>query len=246
MRFLLDFKVDSGIVVSFITDANDLSTAKHMAMQLSQYLFKDSSMFIRNDSRLIHSERWGQDRNRQYRPGVKSYASAFILNGEPQFITTDASGTKSAFTNIIMKFGINTDTSMFVYEIGQAVNRRDSVSKARITIKNNKELGELVRCTINKFRRTPEIQGYWTAFNELLVLLKEYKNRQYINVSAEKMIMLVAVMIYLSDTGKYSLESQGCNSLEAAIQMVINLLTDDIKQYKVWLAGGQSEDIIIV
>ena len=245
MRFLLSFKLDNGAVISLVTEAQNMSIAKNQAIQLSNSMFRDEVMHIKPNSALIHSERWGKDKIMAYRPGNKNYNVAFMFNGQPQYITTDGSGYKSAYNNVICKFALGNDTPMFIYEPNQKIVRKDAMIAARQVIKDNRTLGELTKTVGRVMQADPKLSCYMDSFRELITLLKEYKSRKYLNISADKLISLVAVMIYVSDTSNYTLESYGINDQVSAITSILKNMSGDVQAYKIWLTDGDKDNIVI-
>lgn len=245
MRFILCFKLDNGGVISFITEAQNMAIARSQAVQLSSVIFREDYMKIKDSNSITHSERWGKDKIRNYKPGNKNYSIAFLFNGQPQYVTTDGSGYKSAYNNVVYKFGLNNDTPMFIYEPNQVIVRKDAMITARQLIKDGKSLGELSRTVGRVMQSDQRLNRYLSRFGELVTLLRKYKSREYLNISTDKLISLVAVMVYISDTSNYSLESCGINDTLSAVISIINNMSGDVQAYKIWLAGGDKDNIVI-
>lgn len=245
MRFLLSFKLDNGAIISLVTEAQNMDTAKNQAIQLSNSLFRDEIMHIKPNNAMVHSERWGKDKVMAYRPGNKNYNVAFMFNGQPQYIITDGSGYKSAYNNVVCKFALGNDTPMFIYEPNQRVNRKDAMVAARQTIKDGKALNDLTRAVGRVMQSDPQLSCYMNNFRELITILREYKSRKYTNISADKLISLVAVMVYVANTADYTLESYGINNPVSAVTSIINNMSSDVQSYKIWLTDGDKDNVVI-
>jgi len=245
MRFLLSFKLDNGAILSLVANAQNMSDAKNQAIQLSNMIFRDDVMHVKSTSALVHSERWGKDKVSSYRPGNKNYSVAFIFNGQPQFVMTDGSGYKSAYNNVICKFALSNDTSMFIYEPNQAVTRKDAMNTARQVVKDNKAIGELIKLSGKVMQADPKLNIYTDGFRELITILKEYKSRKYTNVNADKIISLVAVMVYITDTSNYTLEAYGINDTVNAVTSILRSMFSDVQAYRSWLTNEDPDNVVI-
>lgn len=245
MRFLLSFKLDNGTIMSLVTEAQNMSIAKNQAIQMSNSIFRDDTMHIKPTNSLIHSERWGKDKVMAYRPGNRNYNVAFMFNGQPQYITTDGSGYKSAYNNVVCKFALSNDTAMFIYEMNQRVVRKDAMVNARQVIKDGKALSELTRAVGRVMQSDSKLVCYMDNFRELIIILKEYKSRKYLNVSADKLVSLVAVMLFVADTSSYTLEAYGINDRVTAVTSILNNMSSDVQEYKIWLTDGEKDNIVI-
>lgn len=245
MRFLLSFKLDNGAVLSFVTDAQNMNISKNQALQLSNMLFKDDIMRLKPTNAIVHSERWGKDKVKAYRPGEKNYSAAFVFNGQPQYVNTDGSGLKSAYNNIVCKFALSNDTPMFIFELNQNVMRKDAIVKARQIIQSGKALSDLSRTVGRVMQSDQRLICYMESFGELVQLLKDYKSRRYTSINPEKLIGLVGAMVYVSDTSNYSLESYGITDSVSAITNILHNMSGDVQDYKAWLTGDDKDNIVI-
>lgn len=245
MRFILSFKLDNGSVLTLVTEAQNMGEAKNQAIQLSNTIFSDDFMHIKPTSQLVHSERWGKDKLSTYKPGNRNYSVAFVFNGQPQYVATDGSGYKSAYNNVVCKFALSNDTPMFIYEPNQVVNRKDAMAVARQLIKDNRAVSDLIKAARKTMQANSNLSCYMDSFRELVVILKEYKSRRYLNISADKLINLVGVMVYITNTSKYSLEAYGINDPVSAVKTIINSMSSDIQDYRVWLTNGDPDNAVI-
>lgn len=243
MRLIVTTKLQNSNHMVIVGDVQNKEQAKAMAIQLSPRFFADKSLHISKESPIINVEKWSQERGYSYQPGNKTYIVAFLLDNITQILQVEANGIKSAYNNIKVRYGINENLFMMIYELNQVHKRKSSMNVSKEVIRDNRRTTETLNKAADKARETPELGEYIEDLWLLFGMIRDYCNGSYRDIPTGTIIGALACVIYfLSPIDLIPDVVPVIGQLDDITVLIwaLKQLRGDIQRYKYWTQNKNS------
>jgi hypothetical protein len=234
MRKIVAVRLENDTTINIIANVKKPEEARNLAAKHFARLIGDKNYEITNSSKIISSEDWEQSRVSTSQNGNKLYKVAFYLNNVTQCIDISAVSVKSAYNNVKIKFGIEENLFMIIYDTTQSIKKKSAMEQANIIYRNGAEIGNLLRITANKVKVTDELNLAKPAIVILLSMIKDNYTGKY-KITESELISTIACLIYFNEP--YTTTQDIINGKEdiSDIDMMLfllNILKEQIYNYK--------------
>ena len=234
MRRLVSVKLKQGDVLNIVAYAPTKEKARAWAAENSNRLLGNKDMFITKTSPILTDEEWNKDRAPSYQDGGKLYFVAFILENIAQFMKINAPGVKSAYNNVMVKYGIQDNLNMMIYEINQEVKKKSAIKESANTIKDRKALNKVLKEATDKVNNSKELKANKREVVYLMKLINDYSLEKYTDVNSKKIECALACLMYFNSPSTLTLEevseTTDINEIDTLL-FAVNQMRDEIKKY---------------
>ena len=238
MRLIVEIGLRDNTIMNIVADTQSKESARNIAVQLSSRLFADSRFFVYSSSPILRVEKWAKDKHINHQSGNKKFMAAFMLNGGVQFLQVQAAGVKSAYNSIKIKYGIQENLFMMIYEVNQNMQSRSIMNCAQQVLLDNNKIKGLSRAVVSKVSTTPEYETYRDEIVLLLFLIKDYIDNDYKCISSIDVIGITSVMVYILNPEGFVLDIVPGMDVMSELELIcwaIKQLSNDIKNYTDWI-----------
>ena len=157
MRQIVTLRLENNNLINVIADVAKPQDARKIAVDNSARLLGNNSIImITNQSKIVSSEKWEQSRVSNSQTGNKLYRVAFFLNNVTQCVDINAVSVKSAYNNIKIKFGIEENLFMIIYDMTQSIKKKSAMEQSLGNYRNGAYISKLLKDTANKTKTTEE------------------------------------------------------------------------------------------
>ena len=243
MRFILSVQLKNGNLMSVIANVHNIDEAKNWAIAYSSKLIPDTNLHINNQCRLVSSERWSQDKAVSYQHGNKIFIAAFIMNNVNQYVKIEACGIKSAYNNIKLKYGIQENLNMLIYEVNQVTKKRSAINSSIEIIKDSNKVNIVLNKAHNKIKTFPVLGEYAADITLLFGIIKDYCNGSYRDIPIGTIVALVGTLLYFVSPVDFVPDIvPGLGALDdiAVLTWALKQVHDDLQEYSKWLSKEEN------
>ena len=237
MRYVLNIKINKGVYIGVIGKANSAIELKDIAIKLSNRLWGDKELHIKPSSKVVNSDEWEQERILNVESGNKMYQVAFLLDDIVQSVLIKASSYKSAYNNIKIKYGIEDNIFMMIYELNQGKTKLSALNESNSILNNTNKLNDLLTTVIEKIKYTAELDNYKHKISIIFHIIKDTYTSKYAGLSYNDMVYVVAHLVYFNDSIKYipdMLSKDAIISENDAIILLVKKMDNSIDKYLDW------------
>ena len=198
MRQIVNIKLENDINIYVIANVSKYTEAKTLAIKHSPRLIKDDKLNITSKSKIISHENWEQSRISNSANGNKIYRAMFYLNNITQCVDINAVSIKSAYNNIKIKYGIEENLFMIIYDTSQLIKKKSALEQSKNIYTNVEEVSNLLKITANKVKITDELNTIKTGISILLNMIKDIYTGKY-KIPDEQIIATIGCLIYFNE-----------------------------------------------
>lgn len=246
MRMIVTVKLKNSNLMNIVANVQNKEAARSLAAQYSARLFGDSSLYVYKDSPIVNVEKWSQDTGYSYQPGNKKFLVSFFMDNVTQVLQVDAGGVKSAYNNIKVKYGIQENLFMMVYEENQFHRRKSAVNVSKEVLKDNNKTEQLLIKASEKIKTFPVLGEYAQDIILLMSMIRDYYKGNYKEVPLATIVGATASIVYfVSPIDLIPDIVPGLGQLDdvAVLVWALKQLHSDIERYKNWVNEGEGEMI---
>lgn len=243
MRFILNVQLKNGNVMNIVANVHNIDEAKNWAIEYSSRLIPDTNLHINNQCKLISSERWSQDKAMSYQHGNKQFIAAFVMNGVSQYVKIEACGVKSAYNNIKIKYGIQENLNMLIYEVNQVVKKRSAINSGAEIIKDTNKVNMVLSRAHDKIKTFPVLGKYAADITLLIGVIKDYCNGSYRDIPMGTVVALIGTLLYFISPIDFIPDIiPGLGALDeiAVLTWALKQVHVDLEDYSKWLSKEQN------
>ena len=121
MRVIVTAKLNNETLMNVVCIAKSTEDAIKTVIKYSKRLLPDSNLYVLDESQIVNTENWETERISSDQSGKREYLVSFFMDKQAQNLTINANSVKSAYNNIRIKYGIQKDVLMFIYELNQII-----------------------------------------------------------------------------------------------------------------------------
>ena len=247
MGLVVSIKLNNGTTMHLVGNKKSGAEAKNLAIKLSPRLFGDKDLHVTTSSKIVKAEEWDIPSKAIYSNGNRKFIVSFLMNDVTQFLNIDSSGVKSAYNNIRFKFGIQDKPFMMIYDVDQSVSKKSAMQTAKVALRDNNKLNIVINKSIEKIKNTPELKQHNDKVKLIIAMLKDFKDRKFLDINPNKIIAVVAVFIYFSDPSDFVLDTGGysSNNENDSIELMVCSMNEEIYRYMRWINAGDPNIVIV-
>lgn len=199
MRQIVTLRLENNNLINVIADVAKPQDARKIAVDNSARLLGNNSIImITNQSKIVSSEKWEQSRVSNSQTGNKLYRVAFFLNNVTQCVDINAVSVKSAYNNIKIKFGIEENLFMIIYDMTQSIKKKSAMEQSLGNYRNGAYISKLLKDTANKTKTTEELELAVPTIALLLNMVKDNYTGKY-RIAENDLISTIACLIYFNE-----------------------------------------------
>ena len=236
MRRITTLKLNNDKNISVVADTSSPNESKKLAIKNSKRLFRDEALIVTKSSHIVSDEVWEKERNSHIQSNSKLYYTAFFLNNVTQMVTINANSIKSAYNNVKIKYGLQDNIFMMIYEATQSNKRKSAVTESKETLNNKDRLRGLFSIALNKIAKT-EYRKYRNDIRSVLSIIRDCVSNRYKYIDTEMIYCATAIIIYFNNPYDYILDISDLTSSMTDKQAIIYLIDNfknEIHKYEKW------------
>lgn len=240
MRKIVAVRLENDTIINIVANVSKPEEARSLAAKHFPRLIGDKNYEITKSSKIVSSEDWEQSRVNTSQNGNKLYKVAFYLNNVTQCIDISAVSVKSAYNNVKIKFGIDENLFMIIYDTTQSIKKKSAMEQSLSIYRNNVEVSNLLKTTANKVKTTDELNLAKTAISLLLSMIKDTYIKKY-NLSENQVVSTLACLIYFNEPYETAQDIVNGNENISDIDMMLfllNTLREQIYNYKKFIESN--------
>lgn len=245
MRVIVAAKLNTGTLIHIVCIVDSKDNAAKTVLKYNKKLLPDSNLYINDESQIISIEEWENERVSSDQSGKKDYLVSFFMNKQAQNLNIKANSVKSAYNNIRLKYGIQKDVLMFIYEMNQSRGRKSAYLLASKTVYDINKTYKLLLKAAEKAKQFEEFNRVEDKINTLFALIMGYIKGDYKYIHGDKIISSVACVLYFLSPKELVLDVvPGVTDLTdyASMEFLIGQMNFDIDKYQNWvLLGNKGE-----
>jgi len=204
MRMIMDLQLDNGEVITVIGNAENKIQLKSFAVNNCHKLFADPKCHVTMNSEILHLERWSKERHLAVQNGYRLYNVSFIYNDLVQSLQIRSAGTKSAYNQIKINYGLEYDFFAMLYEVGQTNVKRKksslelstSVVNEGCSTNNTSRIDNILSEAVKKLETSGGLGEYAADIPLLIGMIRSYFKGTYREVPVSTIIGVTAAVIY--------------------------------------------------
>ena len=241
MRVIVTVKLNNGTLMNVVCIVDSKEDVPKTILRYNKKLVIDSSLYIEDESQIIEIEEWATERISSDQSGKREYIVSFFMDKQAQNLNIKANSVKSAYNNIRMKYGIQKDLLMFIYELNQSRGKKSAYKLAYKTLHNSDKTYKILTKASEKTKQFAEFSRVEDRINGLFNLIMRYASGEYTNVHKEKIISSVACIIYFLNPKDLVLDVvPGITELPdySSLEFLIGQMSGEIDRYYDWVNSG--------
>lgn len=198
MRQIVVCKLSNNTNIDIVADVSRPEEARALAAEHSARLIGDKTYEITTKSKIVSHENWEQTRVSSIQGGNKLFKVLFYLNNVKQDINIEAVSVKSAYNNVKLRFGIEENLFMIIYDMTQSVKKKSAIETANLMYKDKEAVAKLLKQTANKVKTVEELLPTRTGIQLLLSMIKDSYIGKHILTPAI-MVPTLGCLIYFNE-----------------------------------------------
>lgn len=237
MRKIVAVRLENDTIINIVANVSKPEEARSLAAKHFARLIGDKNYEITKSSKIVSSEDWEQSRISTSQNGNKLYKVAFYLNNVTQCVDVSAVSVKSAYNNIKVRFGIEENLFMIIYDTTQTVKKKSAMEQSINLYKNNVAVSNLLKTTANKVKTTDELNMAKSAIVLLLGMIKDNYLGKYL-IAENQLVSTLACLIYFNEPYTTTQDIVTGNESIGDIDMMLlllNTLKEQLYNYKCFL-----------
>ena len=241
MRVIVTAKLNNGTLMNVVCIADSKEDAVKTVIKYSKRLLPDSNLYVLDETQIINTEDWENERISSDQSGKRDYLVSFFMDKQAQNLNIKANSVKSAYNNIRIKYGIQKDVLMFIYEINQSRGRKSAYNLANRTVYDINKTYKVLLKASEKAKHFEEFNRIEDRINILFALIMGYMKGEYKSIHGDKIISSVACVLYFLSPKELVLDVvPGVTDLSdyASLEFLIGQMSIDIDKYHDWLSSG--------
>lgn len=234
MRKIVAVRLDNDTIINIVANVSKPEEARSLAAKHFARLIGDKNYEITNSSKIVSSENWEQSRISTSQNGNKLYKVLFYLNNVTQCIDISAVSVKSAYNNVKIKFGIEENLFMIIYDTTQTIKKKSAMEQSISIYRNNVEISNLLKTTANKVKVTDELNLAKPSIVILLSMIKDNYIGKY-KMAENQLVSTIACLIYFNEPYSTAQDIIDGNENISDINMMLfllNTLKEQLYNYK--------------
>lgn len=244
MRQIVVVKVDNGTNINIIDDVKKPEEARTHAAENFKRLVGNSNFEITKKSKIVSHEEWKNERISSNLSGNKLFKAMFYLNGSAQCLDVPAISVKGVYNNIKIRYGIEDDLFMLIYDTTQICKKRSAVEEAKLLINNKQQTMELFKEVAKKAISTNMSDEHIEELKTALKMIQSYQNNIYVCLNVNIIISVLTCLIYYVRPCEVDMDLQnGMNNMsdEAVMIWLLNQLVIYVNAYNEWTKTKEKE-----
>lgn len=246
---ITEIKLTNNKIIDIISNTKTGEEAKTLAIKYSPRLFGDTSLYVTNESIIINSNEFDNKSNYISNKNTKEFMVSFFMDNITQVLNIKAAEVPEAYNSIKLKYGIQEDVLMMIYETNQSKNSivpALNLSKHMILTRDTYRINNVLNKATLKIQQDGILYMHEYNLSLLLSLIRDFCSGDYTWVHKEIVIQALASIIHYVNPSKFTfnVEDTGfCNQkfkdkYTRASYGILETLTKmniDIKLYNKWL-----------
>lgn len=238
MRQIVVVKVDNGTNINIVDDVKRPEEARTHAAENFKRLVGNNNYEITKKSKIVSHEEWKNERVSSNLSGNKLFKAMFYLNGSAQCLDVPAVSVKGVYNNIKIRYGIEDDLFMLIYDTTQICKKKSAVEEAKLLVNNKQQTMELFKEVAKKAMSTnmsdDNIEELKTAFK----MIQSYQNGIYISLNINIIISVLTCLVYYFKPCEFDMDLQSgmANMSDEAVMIwLLNQLVIYVNAYNEWI-----------
>lgn len=241
-------KLENNKIMNIISNKRTGEEAKTLAIKYSPRLFGDTSLYVTSEAIIISNTDFNNKDNYISNKNEKEFMVSFFMDNITQVLNIKANEVSGAYNSIKLKYGIQEDIFMMVYETNQTQNNAVSaisLSKHMINTKDNYRINNMLNKASAKMRTDEMLYMHEYDISLLFGIIRDYCSGDYNWVHTEIVIKVLASIMHYVNPDKFIINttdsSKGLGLKDKYTQAsyliieTINKMNIDMKLYNKWL-----------
>lgn len=234
MRKIVVIKLENNTNINVVADVKKPEEARNLAAKHFCRLIGDKNYEITKSSKIVSHEDWEQSRVSNIQDGNKLYKVAFYLNNVTQCVDVSAVSVKSAYNKVKIKFGIEENLFMIIYDTTQSVRKNSAIETSIKVLENSDSLYKVLKRTADKVKSIDELQKIKPGVGILLNMIRDGYTGKF-NIDKNKLVSAVACLVYFNEP--YTTTQDIFNNLEdtgdiGIMKMLLTAMKNDLYSYR--------------
>lgn len=237
MRQIVVVKLENDTKLNIIDDVEKPEDAKNNAIKNFKRLVGDKSLEVNSKCKIISHEKWEQERVSSNLSGNKRYRAMFYMNGSTQCVDIAAVSVKSTYNNIRIKYGLEDNIFMLIYDMTQLNKKKSATEYARTILNDNTKITEQFKEAANKISDSTKLvkckQYIKVTYEMFIATNKKAYNGNIVNI----MIPILATIVYYNKPCDYNydiVKNGESISDEQALMYMIGQIRPYLKEFREW------------
>lgn len=245
-------RLENNKIMNIISNKRTGEEAKALAIKHSPRLFGDINLYVTDEAVIISNEKFNNRNNYISNKNERGFIVSFFMDNITQVLNIKASEVSGAYNSIKLKYGIQEDVFMMIYEVNQTQNNTVSaveISKHIILTRDNYRINNILNKASEKMRRDELLYMHEYNISLLLGIIRDYCTGDYTWIHTEIVIKALANITHYINPDKFTIK--GLTDIDMRnindehkdkysessyrILKTINSMSIDIKLYNNWL-----------
>lgn len=138
---------------------------------------------------------------------------------------------------IMLRCIIFANTTVFIYELGQKVQKSSAQARARSVLSDRRKLDEQLRKCREKVRSVPGFEGIADGIFDVIDMVRDYKNGSYKEIPLRTIVAATSMIVYLVspvDLMPDFVPIAGQADDIAIVTIALKVMHDDLEDYRKW------------
>lgn len=235
MRKIVAVRLSNDTIINIVANVNKPEEARNLAAKHFARLIGDKKYEITKSSKIVSSEDWEQSRVNTSQNGNKLYKVAFYFNNITQCLDVSAVSVKSAYNNVRIKFGIEENLFMIIYDATQSIKKKSAMEQSFKIYKNRLEVSNLLKTTANKVKVTEELNLVKPIIVVLLNMIKDSYTDKY-KIAENQLVSTLACLIYFNEpystTQDIIKDNENISDVDIML-FLLNTLKEQLNNYNI-------------
>ena len=251
---ITEVRLENNKIMNIISNKKTGEEAKALAIKHSPRLFGDINLYVTNEANIISNEQFNNKSSYISSKNEKEFMASFFMDNITQVLNIKSNEVSGAYNSIKLKYGIQEDVFMMIYEVNQTQNNKVSavqLSKHIILTKDNYRINNILNKASEQMKRDELLYMHEYDISLLFGIIRDYCAGDYTWIHTEIVIKALANITHYINPDKFTIrgltdiDMKNINNndrfkdkyTEASyiILKTINNMNIDIKLYNKWL-----------